>query len=359
MRVASSAWTEEEDEQLRKLVAKFGLKKWVAISRELKSKSSKPCRRRWRNVLDAKLKKGDWDAKEDAILLAVKNRFAAITKRTGGVIDPALIASLPTLELPTYNKDGSDDDVDADSYGDEDEMDEPKDYNHRAPSTSSPMLKPAAQSSRQPSTTQTAPQLLARLQSSRQPSSIQISPQLLALLQSSRQRSTTQTAPQSLAQPQSRGQTKPGGREQGNPELPPYASAPHHPQTELASRRSNSSTRSQQAHIQASKTPQTPRAGATYAPIDPSTMPQPHKRPQINPVTPRSPGKDSTRPGNSRPATSLVNSCPGPLLGADAGAGGWSVTPVPHSQGAANLAAIVGPKSGRRQPGCHCGPEVW
>eukprot|EP00798_Chlamydomonas_sp_ICE-L_P020849 gene20849-27682_t len=209
----------KEDEELRKLVAELGDKKWSAISRELKTKGSKQCRRRWRNFLNAKLKKGGWDTKEDAILLAghikfgnrwteiakliggrtdnaVKNRFAALGKRNGGVIDPALLANLPSLELPTYDKDGSDDD------SDEDEMDVAEDFKHGGPSAS-------------------------------------------------HQPSATQTAPQTLAQLQNQGQIKRNSHERGEQELSRHASAPHHPQPELASRQSNMSARSLHTHLQA------------------------------------------------------------------------------------------------------------
>lgn len=46
------------DQQLRSLVNKHGPKRWSVIAKELKVKSSKQCRRRWKNVLNANRKTG-------------------------------------------------------------------------------------------------------------------------------------------------------------------------------------------------------------------------------------------------------------------------------------------------------------
>ena len=46
-------WTEEEDDQLRKLVAEFGPKKWVFVASKMENKGGKQCRRRCKNYLDA------------------------------------------------------------------------------------------------------------------------------------------------------------------------------------------------------------------------------------------------------------------------------------------------------------------
>lgn len=51
-------WTPEEDQQLKKLVSKFGEKKWATIASHFDRKVSKQCRRRWQNVLNANLKQG-------------------------------------------------------------------------------------------------------------------------------------------------------------------------------------------------------------------------------------------------------------------------------------------------------------
>lgn len=100
----NTAWTQEEDEKLRSLVARHGCKKWTRIASNLPSKVGKQCRRRWQNYLNANLKTGVWTAEEDRILIeghrlhgnkwteiarmvtgrtdnAVKNRYMALIKK--------------------------------------------------------------------------------------------------------------------------------------------------------------------------------------------------------------------------------------------------------------------------------------
>ena len=64
------AWTEEEDEQLRKLVAEFGPKKWVFVASKMENKGGKQCRRRWQNYLNCdNNKQGGWSPEEDEVLM--------------------------------------------------------------------------------------------------------------------------------------------------------------------------------------------------------------------------------------------------------------------------------------------------
>ena len=62
-------WTEEEDEELRALVAEYGQKKWAFICTKMSTgKGAKQCRRRWSNYLNNDLKQGGWSPEEDEIL---------------------------------------------------------------------------------------------------------------------------------------------------------------------------------------------------------------------------------------------------------------------------------------------------
>ncbi|CAG9461087.1 unnamed protein product [Pedinophyceae sp. YPF-701] len=116
----SCNWTPEEDEQLKALVEKHGPKKWALIASELKTKGSKQCRRRWKNCLNADLKTGGWTPEEDDQLIelhskmgnrwteianaiggrtdnAVKNRYAALSKKSGRIRKAA-------RHRPAYNR---------------------------------------------------------------------------------------------------------------------------------------------------------------------------------------------------------------------------------------------------------------
>ncbi|GBF97701.1 hypothetical protein Rsub_09759 [Raphidocelis subcapitata] len=96
-------WTLEEDAELRRLVHVWGTN-WTTIARELRTKCSKQCRRRWVTLKSAHtMRKGPWSKHEDDQLIkgyqkwgnswtkiaaliggrtdnAVKNRFAALAE---------------------------------------------------------------------------------------------------------------------------------------------------------------------------------------------------------------------------------------------------------------------------------------
>lgn len=86
-------WTPEEDERLTELVNEFGEHKWSAIARALGSKSSKQCRRRWKNALTMEAKTTTWTPEEDERLIQfhkeMGNKWTAISQRFGDRTDNA------------------------------------------------------------------------------------------------------------------------------------------------------------------------------------------------------------------------------------------------------------------------------
>lgn len=88
--VVKGKWFPHEDESLRDLVAKYGVKgQWKMISRALGgTRSTKQCRERWHHHLDPALKVGNWTEEEDNILLErhkeVGNSWAQIASVLSG-----------------------------------------------------------------------------------------------------------------------------------------------------------------------------------------------------------------------------------------------------------------------------------
>lgn len=86
-------WTEEEDALLKLLVKKHGDTSWSAIAKDMRTKGSKQCRRRWKNVLTINAKCTSWTEDEDARLIQyhreLGNKWTEISKRFGDRTDNA------------------------------------------------------------------------------------------------------------------------------------------------------------------------------------------------------------------------------------------------------------------------------
>ncbi|KAF3614994.1 hypothetical protein FXO38_35363 [Capsicum annuum] len=77
-------WTQEEDDKIIELVARYGPTKWSIIAKSLHGRIGKQCRERWHNHLNPNIKKDAWTLEEELALVDAHrihgNKWAEIAK---------------------------------------------------------------------------------------------------------------------------------------------------------------------------------------------------------------------------------------------------------------------------------------
>ena len=85
---STQQWTLHEDNQLRRLVDEFGHRKWSFIASKMNGRRGKQCRDRWLNHLKPDIRRGEWTAEEERILVEghrmLGTRWAALAKLLPG-----------------------------------------------------------------------------------------------------------------------------------------------------------------------------------------------------------------------------------------------------------------------------------
>ena len=89
-----NAWSKQEDALLMKIVSRYGPANWDILAKYIKGRTGKQCRERYHNILDPAVRKGNWTAEEDKIILELHgvlgNQWAKISRALVGRTDNAV-----------------------------------------------------------------------------------------------------------------------------------------------------------------------------------------------------------------------------------------------------------------------------
>ncbi|KAL2869087.1 Homeodomain-like protein [Aspergillus lucknowensis] len=148
-------WAKQEDEQLKKAIAKHGTR-WTIVASGVKTRSAEQCAKRWQHSLNPDLDRSEWTETEDRTLIeavnavgrqwtqiqgmyfaersknAIKNRYTIVSRKLRRLAQGTQV-SAPTAP------DGASHDEDSDDDDDMGEDDPESDRDERGPAWSSPL----------------------------------------------------------------------------------------------------------------------------------------------------------------------------------------------------------------------------
>lgn len=73
--INKAPWTPDEDRHLKKIVEKYGAKRWNAIAEHVPHRTGKQCRERWVSHISPDIVDCEWTAQEDIELISLQNRL--------------------------------------------------------------------------------------------------------------------------------------------------------------------------------------------------------------------------------------------------------------------------------------------